>query len=237
MFKQSEEFEHYSQISFADFKKRWPSFSPEEIACNRTGKVVLDTDALDKLQRLRNALGVPVIVTSGTRSKEHNKAVGGEENSAHLKGAAFDVSMSNHDPAVFIAAARKAGFTGIGTYPEAHRNFVHVDTGAHLPQPHKSRARSWGKPFPERASRFAPEPEARGLTETREGVAIVRGLAATGLTALASQADELAALAQSPVASMLAEIAPWVIGGLAGLAVLALLVRALRRGSEEKLKD
>jgi hypothetical protein len=36
---------------------RWPNFSPAEIACRGTGKVLVNEPALDKLQALRDRLG------------------------------------------------------------------------------------------------------------------------------------------------------------------------------------
>ena len=35
---------------------RWPSFSPGEIACRGTGAIKINTEAMDKLQSLRNRL-------------------------------------------------------------------------------------------------------------------------------------------------------------------------------------
>lgn len=55
----------------------WPSFSPAEIACRGTGKILINEDALNKLQDLRTTLGKPMIVHSAYRSPEHNTAVGG----------------------------------------------------------------------------------------------------------------------------------------------------------------
>lgn len=137
---------------------RWPDFAPAEIACRGTGRLLVNEDALDRLQALRTSLGRPMIVNSGYRSPEHNTHVGGALRSQHLQGAAFDISMANHDPAEFIAAARKAGFRGIGTYPRS--NFIHIDIGP---------ARSWGEPFPSRASRFAADkpPAREQLAESR----------------------------------------------------------------------
>ena len=37
---------------------RWPSFSPAEIACRGTGAIKIATEAMDKLQSLRNRLGL-----------------------------------------------------------------------------------------------------------------------------------------------------------------------------------
>ena len=116
---------------------RWPNFSPAEIACRGTGKILVNADALDRLQELRVMLGKPLIVNSAYRSPEHNRTVGGARASKHLEGTAFDISMANHDPVAFIAAARKAGFKGIGTYPRS--NFVHIDTGPARPGASPSR--------------------------------------------------------------------------------------------------
>src|SRR5690606_23456037 len=56
---------------------RWPNFSPAEIACRGTGKLLVNEPALDKLQALRDRLGKPLTVRSAYRSPEHNRAVGG----------------------------------------------------------------------------------------------------------------------------------------------------------------
>lgn len=151
---------------------RWPSFSPAELACRGTGQLMIDEDALGRLQALRDLLGKPIIVLSAYRSPEHNRRVGGAKASQHLAARAFDVSMANHDPAAFETAARAVGFTGFGYYPK--QNFMHIDTGP---------ARSWGTPFPPRpvtvpvetgapdaeleedADRFAPEPKKPSLVE------------------------------------------------------------------------
>lgn len=57
--------------------RRWPNFSPAEIACRGTGKLLVNEPALDRLQALRDRLGKPLIVLSAQRSHEHNRAVGG----------------------------------------------------------------------------------------------------------------------------------------------------------------
>jgi len=126
---------------------RWPNFSPAEIACRGTGKLLVNEPALDKLQALRERLGKPLIVRSAYRSPEHNRAVGGAIRSKHMDGAAFDIAMSNHDPVAFEAAAREVGFLGYGFYPRS--GFMHVDLGP---------ARQWGERFPLRETAFSVEP-------------------------------------------------------------------------------
>ncbi|WP_372521356.1 D-Ala-D-Ala carboxypeptidase family metallohydrolase [Pararhodobacter marinus] len=61
----------------------------------------MNTEAMDKLQALRDRLGKPLIVRSAYRSPEHNRAVGGAPGSKHMQGTAFDIAMSNHDPTAF----------------------------------------------------------------------------------------------------------------------------------------
>jgi len=158
---------------------RWPSFSPAEIACRGTGAIKINTEALDKLQTLRNRLGKPLILRSAYRSPEHNRAVDGAPRSKHMDGTAFDIAMANHDPAAFEAAARAVGFLGFGTYPRS--GFIHIDLGP---------ARQWGEAFAMRASAFAVEvPPAREvLSESRT----LRGTGTAGVATLGAAGVEVA---------------------------------------------
>ncbi len=142
-------YDHWREVPESTW--RWPNFSPAEIACRGIGKLLINEPALDKLQALRDLMGKLLIVRSAYRGPEHNRAVGGATRSKHLDGAAFDIAMSNHDPAAFEAAEREVGFLGFGFYPRS--GFMHVDLGP---------ARQWGERFPVRATAFAAEtPPAR----------------------------------------------------------------------------
>jgi zinc D-Ala-D-Ala carboxypeptidase len=158
---------------------RWPNFSPAEIACRGTGKLLVNEAALDALQALRTALAKPLILRSAYRSQEHNRAVGGARASKHMEGVAFDVAMANQDPETFEAAARAAGFRGFGFYPRS--GFMHVDLGP---------ARSWGERFPQRATAFAAEtPPAREvLAESRT----LKGGGAAGVATVGAGGVEVA---------------------------------------------
>lgn len=158
---------------------RWPSFSPAEIACRGTGAIKIKTEAMDKLQSLRNRLGKPLIVRSGYRSPSHNLAVGGAPASKHMQGTAFDIAMSNHDPVAFAEAARAVGFLGFGTYPRS--GFMHIDLGP---------VRSWGEPFPVRAVPFVTEtrPAREALAESRT----LRGTGAAGVATVGAAGVEVA---------------------------------------------
>lgn len=155
---------------------RWESFSPREIACKGTGKILINENALDKLQALRDALGKPLVLTSAYRSPEHNRRVGGAKNSKHMEGIAFDVRMENHDPHRFEAAARAVGFTGFGYYPKS--GFMHIDTGP---------ARSWGTPWPRTATSWPAETprQPENVREDREAQAVA-GASVAGAVAVAT---------------------------------------------------
>ena len=183
------QYEHYVDVPAAGW--RWSSFSPREIACKGTGKVLVNEDALDKLQALRERLGKPLILTSAYRSPEHNRRVGGAKNSKHMEGIAFDVRMDNHDPHEFEAAARAVGFTGFGYYVKS--GFMHIDTGP---------ARTWGQPWPLTATAWPTEPprQPESVREDRQAQAVA-GASVAGAVAVAAE--------HLPVASgLLGQLAP-----------------------------
>ncbi len=110
---------------------RWKYFTRDELKCKGDGTFVANNNALDKLERLRELMGVPLTINSAYRSPAHNRKIGGADNSMHVQGRAFDISVKGHEPSAVYTAALHAGFTGFGFY----RTFLHVDTGA---------KRSWG---------------------------------------------------------------------------------------------
>lgn len=115
-------YEHYSEVNPQDW--RWENFTPKEIACRGTGKLLVHAESLDKLQSLRTHIGKPFFINSAYRSPEHNESVDGATNSMHLRGQAFDISLSNQDRQILFQEALSFGFNGIGQYP----NFMHIDT-------------------------------------------------------------------------------------------------------------
>jgi len=181
----------------------YPHFAPAELASKGNGALKLEVDAIERLERLRVLLDAPMLVTSAYRDPAHNRAVGGAKSSYHMRGQAFDIRMENHDPAVFEEAARAVGFKGFGYYP--HLGFMHIDTGP---------ARSWGKAFPPRNTRFAPEPEpARKTQAAKEG---------TSVAAIAVAAERVVNEAAPLLSDQL------VTYGFTGLAILALGIVAWR---------
>mgnify|MGYP000583100622 CR=1 FL=1 len=87
--------------------------------------VRVDEELVEKLQQLRDKLGVPLVINSAYRCPERNKQVDGADNSQHLYGKAADISLHTipMDIIEIKALAKKVGFNGIGLY----NTFIHLD--------------------------------------------------------------------------------------------------------------
>jgi hypothetical protein len=105
--------------------KRWPNFTPAQIACRCCGEVYIDAEALDALQNMRVRLGGPIVVNSGHRCAAHNAKIGGEPHSVHLQ-LAFDLTLGLYTRSSMLALANDAGFKRFGLMLTA----LHVDTHA-----------------------------------------------------------------------------------------------------------
>jgi zinc D-Ala-D-Ala carboxypeptidase len=94
---------------------------------------------LSRLDALRSSLGRPILIESGFRTPLHNEAVGGVQNSAHLRGLASDVWMgemklgSPTDTLALLVAAVRIGFRRIGV--DLEWRFLHLDVDSSLPTP------------------------------------------------------------------------------------------------------
>ncbi|NKL06084.1 DUF882 domain-containing protein [Rhizobium leguminosarum bv. viciae] len=93
-------------------------------------------DLLKVIKMVESHFGRPVIVTSGYRDEEHNRLVGGADESMHKSCEAADIQIdgvTKWDIAAYIRSLPDRG--GVGTY--CHTDSVHLDTG-------KSRDWDWG---------------------------------------------------------------------------------------------
>jgi len=206
-------------VHWKDYPKehwRWPSFSPREMASKREGELAVDNDAMDKLQALRNKLGRPVIITSAYRSKAHNAAVGGAQESLHMQGKAFDIRMDNHDPAEFEAAARAVGFTGFGYYPK--QGFMHIDTG---------RSRTWGTPFPKTETNLPTE---QPVGKERESVSESTTVQASAVTIASGAGTAVASVSALDGNAQIIVVALAAIIILAGAFIMRERIRAWAAG-------
>jgi uncharacterized protein YcbK (DUF882 family) len=94
-----------------------------EFQCKSTGEVKLEEALVEKLQKLRDMIGKPIIIHSGYRTPEYNAQVGGAKESQHMEGKAADISVKGMTSEELAKLAEKVGFNGIGIYA----GFVHCD--------------------------------------------------------------------------------------------------------------
>ncbi len=105
-------------MSVTESSRRWPPhFSLAELTVSETAeRQGIDNTPppaiVEKLrftahamESVRDLLGVPVVVLSGYRSPELNRAVGGSANSQHMRGEACDFIASRYGPPLAICRA------------------------------------------------------------------------------------------------------------------------------------
>ena len=113
---------------------RTANFKTSEFVCPCCGKDGIDLRIPLKLQQIRDIVKIPMMVTSGYRCEKHNRAVGGSENSTHMKGLAADIYVAGPRSAYEIvqAAFKIGGIEGIGIKQEGskHKRFIHFDVWA-----------------------------------------------------------------------------------------------------------
>ena len=109
------------------------NFDRSEFACKcGCGADNVSAVLVDRLQRLRNFLRRPVVITSGVRCPSYNASVGGKPDSAHLTGEAADIACN--DSRLRWEMKRLIYnwqlFNRIGTGD----SFIHVDVSLALPK-------------------------------------------------------------------------------------------------------
>ncbi len=99
-------------------------FSKHEFKCKDGSEHPIDPKLIEMLEQIRTHFDAPVTITSGYRSPDYNRKVGGAKKSYHVSGMAADIRVSGVDPATVYAYCDKAFNTGgVGKY----RTFTHVD--------------------------------------------------------------------------------------------------------------
>lgn len=89
------------------------------------GDTVVHRELIVRLNAIRSRFKKPIIVNSGYRSPEHNKAIGGVKNSFHVQGLAADIRPEDLKdlPELQKIADELNPHGGVGFY----NTFVHVD--------------------------------------------------------------------------------------------------------------
>jgi len=106
------------------------NFHEDEFKCRcGCGFTFIESSFITPLQNARDIADIPFVIKSGCRCKAHNKAVGGKEDSAHLRMAADIRTATSAERFKIVQALLAVGFTRIGM----HEGFVHVDNNRSKP--------------------------------------------------------------------------------------------------------
>ena len=98
-------------------------FQSSELACHHCGECKVSFELIIALEKLRNKVNQPIIITSGYRCSLHNKKVNGAKNSQHLYGNAVDIKIKGYTPSQVEKLAKECGFTWTKTYV----SWTHID--------------------------------------------------------------------------------------------------------------
>jgi uncharacterized protein YcbK (DUF882 family) len=103
-------------------------FKLEEFSCKHCGKNLMDPAFLEKVDKLREEWGHPLIVSSGYRCPVHNAAVSSTgRNGPHTTGHAADFAIRGGDALSLLKIAIWAEFTGVGINQKGTGRFIHLD--------------------------------------------------------------------------------------------------------------
>jgi len=115
-----DDFANYTYFKSGEFD------SPDEPGSGR----LMVPEFMRILDEIRGRCGIPFRIVSGYRTQEHNKKVGGVENSAHTKGLAADIRVVTPDERMLIVStALKCNIARIGI----SQTFVHLDLDTNKP--------------------------------------------------------------------------------------------------------
>lgn len=122
---------HYD---YNDSTQLSPHFNVKEFRCQcgKTHETLIASELVDKLEQLYTALNCSkIIVTSGYRCPEHDKAVGGTSSGQHTKGTAADVCCYGQDGQLISSKtvcckAQDLGFGGIANITISYQ-YTHLD--------------------------------------------------------------------------------------------------------------
>lgn len=109
----------------------WKYFKESEFTCKcGCGFNNVDSSLVDILDSIRDKVGFPLQVLSGSRCATHNKKVGGVPSSAHTKGKAADILMATSNRRYKFLSYAFLKFPRVGVYD----TFIHVDIDESKPQ-------------------------------------------------------------------------------------------------------
>lgn len=109
-------------------------FSDQELKCQHCGKMGINYEFMEKIDKLRAVCGFPFMVTSAYRCKEHPIEARKTNPGAHSTGHAIDIHAYGDKALRIIEEAQKMGFKriGIAQKGELTSRFIHLDDADEL---------------------------------------------------------------------------------------------------------
>ena len=106
-------------------------FDDVELQCPCCGRNDVTEEFLERLEALRDLMGLPLYVSSGYRCPLYNDGISNTGlNGPHTTGQAADIIISYHHAFKLAKYAFELGFTGIGINQRGtpQDRFIHLDT-------------------------------------------------------------------------------------------------------------
>lgn len=129
-----QQYETYEELVKREKCQSSLHFTNIELACKGCLKEnilngIISNALLNKLELIRSQTALPVYINSFYRCPKHNQMVGGSKWSFHLKGQAADIRIGELTLATQWVVLERQSFNGMGSYPDAGDEFIHVDIG------------------------------------------------------------------------------------------------------------
>ena len=109
------------------------NFSKLEIMCPCScGADKISSVLIEKLQKVRNIIGLPIIITSGVRCEFYNASIKASMNSSHIPdgygiGNAVDIACTTSKYRYELIQVAQKFFNRIGISGGVYGGFVHLD--------------------------------------------------------------------------------------------------------------
>ena len=109
------------------------NFSKLEVQCPcGCGANKISSVLIEKLQKVRNIIGRPIIITSGVRCEFYNTSIKASLNSSHIPdehgiGKAVDIACLNSKDRYELVEVAQKFFKRIGISGGSYGGFIHLD--------------------------------------------------------------------------------------------------------------
>lgn len=102
-------------------------FTEKELKCPCCGRNEFKQTTLDKFNKLREIIGLPLAMFSGYRCEKYNKLKGFTQ--THATGQAGDLQVTHKLAVAILCKWAEVGFTGIGISQKGPtgKRFIHLD--------------------------------------------------------------------------------------------------------------